>query len=528
MINIYSKKKKEVLNQLRVLDNQLDKIKEEISSELYTELKDKIKNGISNIENEKFTIAFFGAFSDGKSTILSALTKLLDIKISVEPTTDEVKFYEYEDYFIVDTPGLFSDQLMHEEKTKKYISEANLIIYAVDAVNPLKESHHKILKWLLKDLGKMNSTIFVINKMDEVSDLEDEEDFKRNCEIKKKVVEDVLKEVVGVSNFKRIVCVSGDPFELGLREWFNKENDYRKLSRIGDLENKIHEFIGKAKEELVINAGLSVIKDTIKRTLNQLESLYEKLKEESIVLDNQIKEYRNSLDILERDISDSYTNIKKDILLLRADILQEIETASDIQSLSKILKKRIGQDGFVIQNEIDLIIRKHTETLMGDTKKFIKNIGESLEYHSNLAEEFISMGKDVVKPLRIIPTRQIADTILKIRDLAKLPIKFKPWGAVKWAKRIKGIPVVIELIELGNKIIGTIRLEKKKEKTIEEIEGLFQSLFEDFTSEEYRNEYFPHVSDLQNILKNLEDYKAGVKKSIENMEKITTQLKNFA
>ena len=41
------------------------------------------------------------------------------------------------------------------------------------------------IKWLLSEIDKTDSTIFVINKMDEVADLEDNTDFLKNSRIKR-------------------------------------------------------------------------------------------------------------------------------------------------------------------------------------------------------------------------------------------------------------------------------------------------------------------------------------------------------
>ncbi len=74
---------------------------------------------------------------------------------------------------------------MYEDLTRRYISEAHLIFYVVDATNPLKESHSDIVKWVLRDLNKLSSTIFVINKMDEVTSLTDQALFDEQAAIKK-------------------------------------------------------------------------------------------------------------------------------------------------------------------------------------------------------------------------------------------------------------------------------------------------------------------------------------------------------
>lgn len=125
-------------------------------------------------------LPLLGAFSDGKTGVVAAwLGKIMDdMKIDMDESSDRLAIYKPEGLpgqcEIVDTPGLFGDkektvageQVMYEDVTKRYISEAHLIFYVVDATNPLKESHSAIAKWVLRDLNKLSSTIFVINKMD--------------------------------------------------------------------------------------------------------------------------------------------------------------------------------------------------------------------------------------------------------------------------------------------------------------------------------------------------------------------------
>ena len=148
----------------------------------------KITDTINSIENDETNIVLFGSFSDGKTSVVAGwLEEELDnMKIDPDESSDEIIIYHPENLKakIIDTPGLFGDKKKGAEKlsdtTIKYISEAHLIIYVVDAANPIKDSHKGIIKWLLKDLNKLGETIFVINKMDTVSDLEDKADFNRN------------------------------------------------------------------------------------------------------------------------------------------------------------------------------------------------------------------------------------------------------------------------------------------------------------------------------------------------------------
>ena len=528
MITRFSEEKEKISNKLNALLAQIEKIKHETGIDL-KELKEKVERAIVNIEKEKFSIALFGAFSDGKSTILSALIKSLDIKISVEPTTDQIKEYRYKDFFIVDTPGLFSEVLLHEERTKKYISEANVIIYTVDAVNPLKESHYKTLRWLLKDLNKIDSTIFVINKMDEVADLEDEEDFKENCEIKKEVVRDVLKQVVGVENFKRIVCVSADPYGLGLKEWFQKEEEYKKLSRLPLLEELLNEFIEKKKEDLIIKSGLSVINDMVMKINQQLLFLKKNLKTRLEVVKNQIEEIENRLETMKESIHRSYINIKEDLLALREDIIQEIQTAVDMRNLQEIWLKRLGKDGYILEEKINLIVEKHTEPLFQNVEVIIKGLEKSLTFHEEflIPEEEVSLIKNIIKSIGVPSAEVIRNDILKFRDLLKLPIKFKPWGALKLAKFIKKLPIITEILDFVGKLIGAHIFQKKKEKTIKAVEEIFENIFKELSKENYLNYYFPNIGKMEEALKKLKIAEEQINTAIGKIDQILKLLSNI-
>ena len=76
---------------------------------------------------------------------------------------------------IIDTPGLFGTKekeidgkdVRFSEITERYLSQAHIILYLTGAVVPIKDSHSEVLKHILRDLNKLDSTIFVINKMDE-------------------------------------------------------------------------------------------------------------------------------------------------------------------------------------------------------------------------------------------------------------------------------------------------------------------------------------------------------------------------
>ncbi len=528
-INITQEKESMILK-LESLSKKLSRVESEFSIDI-SSLISKVNKAMENVKKDIFSIAFFGAFSDGKSTILSVLIDELDIDISPKPTTDKVQSYKYKDYKIIDTPGLFSENLIHDELTKKYISEANILVYTVDPVNPLKESHLQTVKWILLDLKKIESTIFVINKMDEVSDLEDDEDFHKNATIKKNVVSDIIHEVIGFNGDLKITCVAADPFEQGLEFW--KENsDYKKLSRIESLESLISDFKATYKNELIVKAGISVIRDASIQTISELNEDKTSLNSEVGLLSNQINEYNSRLQTLEKDISRSYINIKEDFISLREDVLVDIDATNDMHELSSVMQKKLGQNGYLLQEKIDLIIEKHTGSLLSDSKEIFKSLEKSLIYHSKRQDELLGKlsdtGKSVIKEMLSAPTRKIADAVMKVRNFLKIPFKFKPWGALKFAKFLKAMPIVMEVLQFAGSVWSKMKMDEKRNEIKNELENAFKELIQGMTQESYTVTYFPFFVETKEVLLSFEDSRRSIQQTIMNIDEINSQLKTFS
>ena len=145
-------------------------------------------------------IVLLGSFSDGKTSAIAGLLGKLEDSMKIDETesSDEIIVYRplglKKGFEIVDTPGLFGSKeknvdgqsVRFSDITKNYISEAHIVVYLCDAVVPLKDSHVEIVKKVLRDLNKLDSTIFVINKMDETDvDMLDDDDYARVSGIKK-------------------------------------------------------------------------------------------------------------------------------------------------------------------------------------------------------------------------------------------------------------------------------------------------------------------------------------------------------
>src|SRR5690606_13203934 len=115
--------------------------------------------------------------------------------------------------------------------------------------------------------------VFVLNKMDEIADLTDEEDFNEAVKIKKENVINSLKRLINLQEEEsreiNVVGISANPGGRSLEFWFEKLDDYLKRSRISSLREKTNAIIQSSKSQLIELNNASSLKDLV---LKQSES----------------------------------------------------------------------------------------------------------------------------------------------------------------------------------------------------------------------------------------------------------------
>ncbi len=236
---------------------------EKYGIEIEESFKEKINSTIQSVA--KLRVALVGGFSEGKTSIAAAWIERLDksMKIDHQESSDAVKIYDIDNEIeLVDTPGLFgfkekiadSGEIeRYKDITKKYVSEAHLILYALNPSNPIKESHKDDLNWLFRTLNLLSRTIFVISRFDEEADIEDEEDYNKRFKTKKENIQNRLNDLISLSEKEKeglsIVAVAANPFGWGLEYWLEHKGEFQKLSHIKTLQDatqkKIKENGGK-------------------------------------------------------------------------------------------------------------------------------------------------------------------------------------------------------------------------------------------------------------------------------------------
>ena len=161
----FIQKKDEFLSKLDSFGVLLCEAKEKAVSPELEESFGKTIRKVDGLKNDiragKLKIALVGAFSDGKTSTVAGLIGHSDpsMKIAEEESSDEIVFYAPENIDadvppceFVDTPGLFGQKF--SQKTKDYVSQAHVVLYVVNATNPLKDSHKDTVLWLMNTLLK--------------------------------------------------------------------------------------------------------------------------------------------------------------------------------------------------------------------------------------------------------------------------------------------------------------------------------------------------------------------------------------
>ncbi len=527
------------LEQLRTVLNELGEMGSDVSSELL-----KIDSAIYAVKSDVLRIALLGAFSDGKTSVIAAwLGKVMsDMNIDMNESSDRLTIYSPEGLSekceIVDTPGLFGDkkkmvdgeQVMYEDLTKRYISEAHLILYVVDATNPLKESHNDIVKWVLRDLNKLSSTVFVINKMDEVTDLTEQVLFDAQAIIKKDNLKAKLQRAANLSPDEiaqlNIVCLASNPNGRGLEFWFGKPEHYESRSRINDLKAMTTQVLQRnVPAALIAKTGLDVVHDVVgqhvvraENQLAQLKLFAEQNAEESVRIHQDISKGRREVKRLAGELFEELQN-------LESGLLGKLRPLS-LENIRDFLEDEIGYTEEGMGFKLNLKIKSAIDRSFEQSTKVASRISQDIGRQLNSSESFLNaMGESALKSMggaakgiSNLSPDIIKGAIFVARDTLKsvtgVAIKFKPWEATKLAGSIsKWAGPAGAAFTLASDMFSAYKaheleqeLKNTKDSIADVIKGSFKDIYDIIGNDEKLMAFFaPQLKEFEKIVKTVEE-----------------------
>ncbi len=459
--------------------------------------KAKINSTIQSATDQKLRVALVGDFSEGKTSIAAAWIDRLDksMKIDHQESSDAVKIYDIDNEIeLVDTPGLFGFKEKiadsgkierYKDITKKYVSEAHLILYAFNPSNPIKESHKDDLNWLFRTLNLLSRTIFVISRFDEEADIEDEEDYNKRFKTKKENIQNRLNDLISLSEKEKeslsIVAMAANPFGWGFEYWLEHKEEFQKLSRIKTLQDATQKKIKENGGKLTIieETKKSVIQDVVYKQMPLAKKEQQNLKRELEYLNKTMEEGRKDLHNLNNEISQARTNLREFIIRYFSDLILQVAGTS-LETFNDFVKREIGEEGININTRVQNAFERETQGILNEIAKIGTSFNADMSSFEKHAKTLGNIGINFLNQSGFINATNIKLTRDAIAAVGKfvgidLAFKFKPWGAVKLAgnlnKALPFIGIAFELWDSWSEQQQIEKLEEAKEEMKSNFEG---------------------------------------------------------
>ncbi|WLG45720.1 LeoA/HP0731 family dynamin-like GTPase [Pseudomonas sp. FP1740] len=481
----------------------------------------KLQNVINSMSGEKLKVALIGGFSEGKTSIAAAWMEKLDrssMKISHQESSNEVKVYEVgEDFVLIDTPGLFGFKQQentethtvekYKDITKKYVSESHLVLYVMNSTNPVKESHKDDLTWLFRTLDLLPRTIFVLSRFDEVADVEDEQDYQSNLQVKRNNVAGRLREQIGLTEKEAaelsIVAVAANPFDMGVEHWLANLGQFKELSHIATLQaattGKIQQNGGGAALAKEMHA--SVIRDVLNNQLPVAIENDEKVAQEVARLDELNTRLVNQLAVTGQQIEEARINLRNFATRYFSDLILQAK-GSSLETFGDFFEREVGAEGIIVSTRLQNEFSRQTQSITLEVEKMQVGFDSEVNHFNTTVKALGKQGinhvlkGNLINNTTVLAARDGLTTIAKTvgMDIGKY-LKFKPWGAVKFAKGANGalafIGVAIEAWDSWEQY----KREEAFKKSVAEMVNNFEQQRQDFlavvNSERFKEQFFP-------------------------------------
>ncbi|WRD09157.1 50S ribosome-binding GTPase [Helicobacter pylori] len=519
---------------------------EEYGIKVEESLKDKIHNAMENVGDQKLKVALVGGFSEGKTSIAAAWIDRLDesMKIDHKESSDEVKIYHIDNEMeLVDTPGLFGFKVKEHDSgkierykdiTKKYVSEAHLILYALNPSNPIKESHKDDLNWLFRTLNLLSRTIFVISRFDEEADIEDEDDYNKRFKIKKENVQNRLNDLIFLSEKEKegliIVAVAANPYDLGVEHWLKHKEEFQKLSHIKTLQDATQKKIKENGGKLTIieEAKKSVIQDVVYRQMPPAKQALQDINREMEYLNKTLEKRRKDIQDLNSEISQARINLKEFITMYFSGLISQV-SGTNLETFNDFAIREIGDKGINIETRVQNAFERETQGIFNEISKIEIGFNADMSMFEKHAGTLGKIGINFLNKSGFINATNIKlarDTIAAVGKFVgmDLAFKFKPWGAVNLAGSInKGLPFIGLAFEVWDSWKESQKIEKL-EKAKEEMKSNFDNqkqeildLINDETG--FKQTCFPNALKLEECIQACEENVKKTQECAQGLEK---------
>ncbi|WP_193072755.1 LeoA/HP0731 family dynamin-like GTPase [Pseudomonas sp. FME51] len=487
-------------------------------------LMHKLDTALKASNSSVLKVALIGGFSEGKTSIASAWLERLDgsMNISQQESSNEVVVYQLgDDIELIDTPGLFGFKEQetstgeiekYKESTRRYVSEAHLVLYVMNSTNPIKDSHADDLKWLFRELDLLPRTVFVLSRFDEVADVEDDWSYREALKIKQENVIGRLRDMISLTDDEaaqiNIVGVAANPFGEGTDYWLKNLEEFKAVSRIGTLQQATRETIDKngGLNPIVLQAQKSMIQDVLIKQIPVVREAQETLDNELIKLADTTEYLNDDIAPLETRIANVRVGLIEFVREHFSLVLRQVK-GSDLTTFSDVYENEIGEDGDILSSKIEQEFFRQSQSVSSSLQRINCDFdNEMIRFESSVGSDLFNKGLGMISKTKINNTQVLAarDGLVATGkmvglDLAKY-LKFKPWGAVNAAAKanvaLAAAGILLEMWDSYKKAEEEKRFQEMKIKTISTLEDQRKGLLEYLSGDGFVAQHFPSYGEL--------------------------------
>jgi len=487
---------------------------EELGVTLPPHLRTKLQALVAG-QTSKVRVALVGGFSEGKTSLAAAWLGMLpdDMKISQGESSNAIAIYDAGDEVeLIDTPGLFgfkeevaADGTVerYKELTRRYVSEADLVLYVLNPSNPLKDSHREELLWLFRDLGLLARTVFVIGRFDLVADVEDEAEYQHHLKIKRDAVHSRLITLIGLSNEEAdelsIVGVAANPFDEGVEAWLQRPEEYARLSHIEDLRTVTAqklERIGGA-EEVKRQTCLVILRDVADRLLPSAREAAEETARQAAIADGKAREEEPRLAFFRREAVEAQDNLSREMMDYFSDLIVEAGTTEQ-DSFGEFFTRKIGPDGIILQTVVKTAFNRE----VGRTSEQLVAMTAQLAAECETNGAFMATLGTITE--RIAKNFSVNNKmILQARDWVMPSLKFKPYQAIKSARfangALAGFGLVLETWSTWQEHKKAEQFRKDRQAIVDDLEKQRSHILQQINASDFVATYFPQIGQMEAV-----------------------------
>lgn len=512
----------------------------------------QIEDALAMLESDRVTIALLGSFSDGKTTVISALVGKVfdDMKIDVNESSDTINVYQAhflgKEFHFVDTPGLFGSREKVEDGkkikfskiTEDYISQANIVIYITDVANPLPMSHQEPLRHVMCNLRKLDNAIFVINKMDDRYDTLDEKEFAEGIDIKTSNLRNRLKNCLNLSPLEadalKIVCIAADPKGKGLPHWLEKPEEYSERSHIGLLKEALTKTVSTIDVKSING------KTALDTAIDALETVSDAIEEAKLPVKQSInscrpvlRDMRDRLDAANVSVLDNKNTMQQALDDYERNLKESIQGAS-LETIGNLINTELGcsdekVDFSIVTRRIGTTISSCAESSNLTIDHTACEMLEGATLSETLIGDALQKGAGMLKNAKITP-----EMVGQIRDEFFKNFKFKPWGKInmaanltKWVGRIgAGLTIGMEIYDWYKKQKQQNKLEEAKKELMATITKIFNQVHSLYSSnEEFITNFAPGLLRLRQMMDAKDQEIEELRKRVSLMDEEQNRIK---